>query len=684
MKLAELDWREILATLPEWEALSPAARRAFVEVAPAPGVAASVLGAAQPELVEAGMIAAQGALWVAPPRFSALLQALRTMYELPVLDADELALTMAYVRENLTDDEARRITSTSYSWVDYLRVAQQAWSVDWVEGFLAQPDLRAAARWEAGLVTKSQGTLLMHHGVFEALRALVRSLAGNPGGAPLREILPEADDDTRAAVLKAGFRYLLLFPTLRDQGPEAVVGLSPGAAFRLGPPPAAPEPVEPAESFDAPYLLADMTAVLVELSTAPIPLRGDGAMYARAQTALASRLQPLPAWICAILNLAGAADDDFDDDDDEADGGRPRAGPGPERVARAASAARALIGFGLATHGERGGKRQLSATSAGVRWLQLPEGERLGGVLGLFRGSGQRNPPGWYGSSADTEFFSHRLGFDLPKAAGLDLRAATSAAFLSIPPGEVVPLEQLLRFQAIVANPFLAPGVRKLLQQRYSSTAPTDREGWELLWTNLLLTFLTHRLFAFGGARLARTAEGVPCVGLTPAGRYLLGATDTFEYAPPPEGEVLVQPDFEIVFLAPAPRLEPEVARFTDRIGAGVGALFRITRASAIRAAEQGLAPDEVVGLLERISRGGVPANVARQLRDWMGSTRRVSMRPALLIECPDAETAARVRTAAAKHVEPITATVLRVKARGKERVALVKRLREKGIFVSE
>ncbi|HLL83504.1 MAG TPA: hypothetical protein VK420_12655, partial [Longimicrobium sp.] len=212
---------------------------------------------------------------VAPPRFSALLQALRTMYELPVLDADELALTMAYVRENLTDDEARRITSTSYSWVDYLRVAQQAWSVDWVEGFLAQPDLRAAARWEAGLVTKSQGTLLMHHGVFEALRALVRSLAGNPGGAPLREILPEADDDTRAAVLKAGFRYLLLFPTLRDEGPEAVVGLSPGAAFRLGPPPAAPEPVEPAESFDAPYLLADMTAVLVELSTAPIPLRGD-------------------------------------------------------------------------------------------------------------------------------------------------------------------------------------------------------------------------------------------------------------------------------------------------------------------------------------------------------------------------------------------------------------------------
>lgn len=200
----------------------------------------------------------------------------------------------------------------------------------------------------------------------------------------------------------------------------------------------------------------------------------------------------------------------------------------------------------------------------------------------------------------------------------------------------------------------------------------------------LLQVFLGLRLFPFGAARLARTADGVPCVGLTPAGRYLLGATETFEYAPPPAGEVLVQPDFEIVFLAPAPRLEPEMARFAERIGAGVGALFRITRASAIRAAEQGLTSDQVVGSLEQVARGGVPANVARQLRDWMGSTRRVALRPAVLIECPDADTATRVRAAGGKQVEALTATVLRVKAQGKDRTALVKRLREKGIFVSD
>jgi len=686
MKLAGLDWRRILATLPDWEALSPAARRAFVEVEPAAGTAGSALGAAKAELEKAGMIAVAGTLYEATPRYHALLLALRAMHDFPILETNDLAVAADYVRENLTDDESRRISTTGYSWVNSVHVAEQTLSVDWVEGFLALRDLRAAARWEAPLVTKSEGTHLTHHGVFDALRALVRSFAGNPRGVPLREILPAVDDKTRAAVLKAGFRYLILFPSLREQGPEAVVGISPGAALRLGPPPRAPEPAEPAESFETPFVLADMTAVLVEVATAPIPLRGDGALYVRAQTALASRLQPLPEWIGDLLDLARDPDEDDDlDEDDDVETGRRRSGPGPELVMRATAAARALISFGLAaTRSDKSGKRHLAATKQGVRWLELGEGERLRGVLQLFRASGQRNPPGWYDAARGDGFFPTRLGFDLPKGAGLDLRAATTAAFLSIPPGAVVTVDHLLLFHSVAANPFLRPGVRKLLEKRYSSSTPSTREGWEILWINLLRTFLALRLFAFGGARLARTADGVPCVGLTPAGRYLLGATDTFEYAPPPEGEVLVQPDFEIVFLAPAPRLEPEVARFADRIGAGVGALFRITRASAIRAAEQGLTADQVVGSLEHVARSGVPANVARQLRDWMGSTRRVSLRPAVLIECPDADTAARVRAAGGKQVEAITPTVLRVNAQGKDRTALVKRLREKGIFVSD
>ncbi|HEX8211481.1 MAG TPA: helicase-associated domain-containing protein [Longimicrobium sp.] len=691
MKLADLDWRGILATLPDWEALSPAARRAFVEVEPA-GTAGSVLGAAKAELEKAGMIAgagARGTLWEATPRYHALLLALRSMHALPVLAIHDEALAEAYVREHVTKAEATLMTrhrfGGGFDWVNHRDAAERAWSFDWVDGFLAQQDLRAAVRWEANLLTPGEPSRLARNGIFDPLRALVRSFAGNPRGISLGGILPGLDDDTRAAVLSAGFRYLLLFPALLGEEPEARVGLAPGAALRMGPAPPAPEAVRPEESFEAPYMLADMTAVLVEAATSPIPLRGsDGALYARAQKVLASRLQPLPEWVATAVGK-GPGDDYDDEEDDEPEEDRGRRNPDSELSHRTAAAAQMLLRSALATtRKDRGGKFHLAATKAGEQWLRLGEGERLSVLLKAFRASDQRNPHGWYGTEKGTDFFPARLGFDLTKGSGLDLRAATSAAFLSVPDGQVVPLEYFLHFHGITANPFLVPGMRKILDKTYSSSKPTTREEWELLWVNMLRVFLAMRLFPFGGARLARTADGVACVGLTPAGRYLLGATDAFEYAPLPEGEVLVQPDFEIVFLAPAPRLEPEVARFADRIGAGVGALFRITRASAIRAAEQGLTADHVVGSLEQVARSGVPANVARQVRDWIGSTRRVSLRPAVLIECPDADTAARVRSAGGKQVEAITPTVLRVKAQGKDRAALVKRLREKGIFVSD
>jgi hypothetical protein len=91
----------------------------------------------------------------------------------------------------------------------------------------------------------------------------------------------------------------------------------------------------------------------------------------------------------------------------------------------------------------------------------------------------------------------------------------------------------------------------------------------------------------------------------------------------------------------------------------------------------------QVVEALRAASPRGVPANVARQLRDWFSGVRLVKMRPALLLECPDAETAARVRGAAGKQVVRITDTVLELPGGDtKERTALLKKLRAAGVFV--
>jgi hypothetical protein len=479
----------------------------------------------------------------------------------------------------------------------------------------------------------------------------------------------------RAAALAAGLRYLLVFVSLRGDGPGAVLGILPSITRRLGGPPPPPAAVAATAVFEAPFRISDMTAVLVEAAAEPIPVRGnDGSLYVRAQKAIASRLLRLPEWAGPLLDVFpyGYTREDVGDEEHEEN----------QRAFRIGAAVEALISLRLAAMKHTGDRYQFAPTPAGRAWLALAEGERLKQVLDTLRGSPQPHP-GWRGGGQPPlDFFGVRLGFSLDEA--FDLRAPLAAAFLSAPgDGMMVPLDAFLRYHAEAANPFLGPEAAKLRRTTGYSLAPRTREGWESLWQQILVVFLAQRLVPLGGARLGHTAEGIG-FDLTPAGRYLLGASDEFHLAAPGEGEVVVQPDFEIVFLSPAPRLEAELARFAERTGTGVGALFRITRASILRAAEQGLSADKVLKALGQASRTPVPANVARQVKDWFGGTRRVRIAPAVLVECPDTETAARVTSLAGAQATSVTRTILRLGGDARSVAALVKKLRAKGIFVEE
>jgi hypothetical protein len=682
MKLAELDWQAVLAALPEWEALSPAARAAFVQVVPSTGVAASKLGGAVAELREAGLVqeaGARGTLLGATPRFRWLLEALRAMERFPVLEAG--AVPGQYLRENFTKAELERLSrALGQRWVDPGIVSQLTSSVDWVEGFLALQDPGAVRKWEAARLAAGERPHLAGAEMAPALQALLRGLAAHPRGVPLRDLgtlLPALDGKKLGAVLRAGIRYLFLFPALREEEPEAAIGLVPRVAWRLGPPPPPPEPVDAAESFEAPYRIGDMTTVLVEATVEPVPVRGgDGGLYVRAQKLLAQRLPPLPEWV------VGALDEEWDDEDDEEDAGA--TGIDPAIASRLSFALYQLQSAGLAkTARGRDGKFHFAATAKGKRWVALPEGERLRERLDVYRASGQRNPHGWYAATSGDDFFPMRLSFDLPKGK-VDLRAALTAAFLSIPEGKMVPLREFLAFHGRLANPLLALGIGELKGRfGYSALRLGTREEWEEVWAGILVTFLAVRLVPFGAARLGRTAGGATCVGLAAPGRYLLGAADSFEYQAPPAGEILVQPDFEIVFLAPAPAAEPELARFAERIGSGVGALFRLTRASVMRGAHQGLSAEAMVATLTELSRSGVPANVARQIRDWAGAARHVSITTAVLVECPDAETAARVLALTGGKGSQLTPTLIRLPPQALDRTAFTRKLRERGIFIA-
>ena len=684
MRLADLDWGEVLGTLPRWEALSPGARMAFVAVKPGNGADAAALGPAAEELVAAGFVTRpgpHGRLYSHAPELRPFLVALRAMHRLRPLDGPGGALSDSYVQDQLNVEEAVALMGrlrAGYSWVERGAVAATVSSVEWLKEFLAVTPGRPLLDWEQAHLPRAQKPRLVSPAAGDALRRLLRALAGYPHGVPLRSfhaLASDVDPRHRLAALQAGLRYLLLFVSLRrPDDPEAVVGLLPSVIRRLGPPLPPPAPVPVTAAFEAPFRVSDMTTVLVDAAAEPIPVRGnDGSLYVRARRALAARLVPPPAWAEALL---------FETEDDEADGLEPAA----ERVMelRIAMAVEALTVLKLAAITNERERWRLSATPSGRAWLALSEGERLKRVLDGYRASKQRTPGGWSSSRAAVDFLAVRLPFPTHEDKP-DLRGALSAAFLSVPADGLLPVRAFVRHQAELHNPLLGPDAAYLRTRGGYYGTPLAREGCESIWAQMLEAFLRMRLVPLGGARLGRTEDGAVAFALTDAGRYLLGGTDEFRFAADADGEVVVQPDFEIVFLSAAPRVEAELGRVAERTGTGhVGALFRITRASVLRAAETGIAAEIMLKTLGGVSRTPVPANVARQVRDWFGGTRRVRIRPAVLVECPDTETAARVTALGGPQVSAVTRTLLRLDGDEKTVGALVKKLRAKGIFVHD
>jgi hypothetical protein len=196
----------------------------------------------------------------------------------------------------------------------------------------------------------------------------------------------------------------------------------------------------------------------------------------------------------------------------------------------------------------------------------------------------------------------------------------------------------------------------------------------------MLYQLLMERLIALGGVQLGRSGDRL-VVRRTPVGAYMTGATSAWRYDDAPAGDVLVvQPNFDIVFLAPEPSAEAALARFAERVGHGVGTLFRLTRASVFEAAAAGLTADELIGTLQRLGRSDVPANVAAEVRGWFDRTRRVTRRRTTIVECPDEETALRVLAAAGKRGRRLGPTVVELPGRTAFG-AVDRKLKTEGIF---
>ncbi|MFL5697917.1 MAG: helicase-associated domain-containing protein [Ktedonobacteraceae bacterium] len=154
----------------------------------------------------------------------------------------------------------------------------------------------------------------------------------------------------------------------------------------------------------------------------------------------------------------------------------------------------------------------------------------------------------------------------------------------------------------------------------------THREGWHLVEGGFIRAVVLGPLRWLGLVDVNGEANAT-------AFRLAAGITLVTSDSPPevedvPWGRLIVQPNFEMVALAPVSEaLLIKLDRFAERLGLEHIAQYRITKASVTRAIQMGLHADTIQQILEEATGGeGVPQNVRYSLVEWERQARRIEL----------------------------------------------------------
>ena len=164
----------------------------------------------------------------------------------------------------------------------------------------------------------------------------------------------------------------------------------------------------------------------------------------------------------------------------------------------------------------------------------------------------------------------------------------------------------------------------------------THREGWHQVEGGFIRVLLNGPLYWLGAIEL--NEEEHPNAFHLAQEVGLLLTTDAPDIKDPPWGRLIVQPNFDLVALAPVSEsLLVELDRFAERVRLEHIAQYRLTKASVTRAVQAGLDAETIQRLLESAAGGSVPQNVQYSLVEWERQVRRVELwRGATLLEVDD------------------------------------------------
>lgn len=670
MKLFDVDWGRVLRGLPRFTALPVAARRLVLDELKPSGYVAAVRFPGEIGAITASGLARvdhDGSRVALVDEHRELVKVLRAMHRHPVFDAPTLPALVRYTEEHFSNDDIVRLGTHGPAGrimhVTRQSLAQRVAFAGWVGDLLAASDDAALWQWVMTRGYAGARPALLER--FRAVQAVAQLLVGHGEPIALQALMLQAgepilDAPALASAVHAGLDSLVLFAGVRRVDLEPMIGLWPDALRALRREvPKPPTFVNVVEQFECALLMEDMTAVVADVVAAPLRLRAnDRAVFARARAAIEARLVAVPRWAAPLL--------------------------APEMLSRVDQAAWELDRRGWVRTATYGGNPHLQVTAAGQGWLSMPGRDRLASLLEPIRRSTETNPRGAYDAPQKAGFFPFSLQYErAPKS--LSLRDALTRAFLSAADG-FVPVDDFLAYHSLDANPLLSlldsrPAEAHLL---FRFGALDSRQVFPEIWQEALSQFLVLRLLALGGAALGRTREGLLAFRVTTIGTYLLGASSDFTYADAGAAEIIVQPNFDVVFLGQAPGAEAALGRIAERVGVAPGLVFRLTRASILAAGEGGATAASVLATLGGLVSRPVPANVGREIAGWLAAVRRGTLRAVEVIECETPEAAERLVELIGQKCRQLAPTVFELPQQSAAtRAALLKRLRAGGVFLS-
>ncbi len=319
---------------------------------------------------------------------------------------------------------------------------------------------------------------------------------------------------------------------------------------------------------------------------APIPLRrGDEKPFARFVEDTSGALLTLPPWLEAMTGLS--------------------------LDSRIALALQALRVTGLLAVPGAAAAPLLPAPGAD-QWIRRPIGDRTRLVVERL-GEGDGRPRLFDLLEEDRLFDGDRQGEIFPWLA---------QAFGSVPVTHLHPVRRLRRVPGRHRKPAREPRWTRRTAASLTARRSPPRRPWKSCGSRSSACSSVGASCLSGEPRQGLTTDGRPGFRMTEAGLGLLGVgvpprSSADHGGSPADTPLIVQPNFEIVFLAPSPAAEAELGRFCERIGREIGVLFRISRQSLQRAGTAGMGAEEVIALLTRRSRNPLPANVQHEIRGW-------------------------------------------------------------------